>query len=49
MACWRGSAFAAAGQADDEAHLSRALPLVENAEFPLAAWRVYDSAAEMPP
>ena len=40
-------AFRAGDKADAEAHLSRALSIVENAEFPLAAWRVYDSAAEI--
>lgn len=29
------------------AHLSRALQIVDNADFPLAAWRVYHAAAEI--
>jgi tetratricopeptide (TPR) repeat protein len=40
-------AFGAGDRDEAGAHLSRALSIVENAEFPLAAWRVYDTAAEI--
>ena len=35
-------AFGAGDRDEAAAHLSRALSIVENADFPLAAWRVYD-------
>ena len=40
-------AFGAGDQDEAGAHLSRALSIVENADFPLAAWRVYHAAAEI--
>jgi DNA-binding winged helix-turn-helix (wHTH) protein/tetratricopeptide (TPR) repeat protein len=40
-------AFAAGDWDEAQAHLSRGLSIVETTNFPLAAWRVYDSAAEI--
>jgi ATP/maltotriose-dependent transcriptional regulator MalT len=40
-------AFAAGDRDEALAQLSRALSIVDNADFPLAAWRVYQGAAEI--
>ncbi|WP_225674932.1 AAA family ATPase [Bradyrhizobium hereditatis] len=40
-------AFAAGDREEARDHLSRALPIVNNADFPLAAWRVYSAATEI--
>jgi tetratricopeptide (TPR) repeat protein len=40
-------AFAAGDRNEARAHLSQALLLVGNADFPLAAWRVYYAAGEI--
>jgi DNA-binding winged helix-turn-helix (wHTH) protein/tetratricopeptide (TPR) repeat protein len=40
-------AFASGDTADALAHLSRSLQIVDNADFPLASWRVYNAAAEI--
>jgi DNA-binding winged helix-turn-helix (wHTH) protein/tetratricopeptide (TPR) repeat protein len=40
-------AFAAGDRDEARAELSRALSIVDNADFPLAAWRVYQGAAEI--
>jgi hypothetical protein len=33
--------------AEAQLHLSRALEIVDNADFPIASWRVYRTAAEI--
>jgi tetratricopeptide (TPR) repeat protein len=40
-------AFAAGDRDKARAELSRALSIVDNADFPLAAWRVYQGAVEL--
>jgi ATP/maltotriose-dependent transcriptional regulator MalT len=40
-------AFAAGDRGEARAQLSRALSIVDNADFPLAAWRVYHAAVEI--
>jgi tetratricopeptide (TPR) repeat protein len=40
-------AFASGDSAGTRAHLSRALEIVDHADFPLASWRVYAAAAEI--
>lgn len=40
-------AFAAGDRGEARAQLSRALSIVDNADFPLAAWRVYRGAVEI--
>jgi tetratricopeptide (TPR) repeat protein len=40
-------AFATGDRDEAREHLSRALPIVDNANFPLAAWRVYLGAAKI--
>ena len=40
-------AFALGDSGDALAHLSRALEIVDNNDFPLASWRVYAAAAEI--
>ncbi|MBR1282740.1 AAA family ATPase [Bradyrhizobium sp. AUGA SZCCT0177] len=40
-------AFAAGDWEEARDHLSRALPIVDDADFPLAAWRVYSAATEI--
>jgi DNA-binding winged helix-turn-helix (wHTH) protein/tetratricopeptide (TPR) repeat protein len=40
-------AFAAGDSRDALRHLSNALEIVDNADFPLASWRVYSAAAEI--
>jgi len=40
-------AFGAGDRDEAGAHLSQALSIVENADFPLAAWRSYEAAAEI--
>jgi len=40
-------AFASGDRPDAFANLSRALEIVDNADFPLASWRVYSAAAEI--
>jgi tetratricopeptide (TPR) repeat protein len=40
-------AFAAGDRDEARAELSRALSIVDNADFPLAAWRVYQGAVEI--
>jgi class 3 adenylate cyclase/tetratricopeptide (TPR) repeat protein len=40
-------AFATGDREEARDHLSRALPIVDNADFPLAAWRVYGAATEI--
>jgi len=40
-------AFAIGDRDEAREHLSRALPIVDNANFPLAAWRVYLGAAKI--
>jgi tetratricopeptide (TPR) repeat protein len=40
-------AFAAGDRDEARAELSRALSIVDNAHFPLAAWRVYQGAVEI--
>jgi DNA-binding winged helix-turn-helix (wHTH) protein/tetratricopeptide (TPR) repeat protein len=40
-------AFASGDSEEALAHLSRALEIVDNADFPLASWRVYSAAAEI--
>jgi DNA-binding winged helix-turn-helix (wHTH) protein/tetratricopeptide (TPR) repeat protein len=40
-------AFALGDSGDALAHLSRALEIVDNNDFPLASWRVYHAAAEI--
>jgi DNA-binding winged helix-turn-helix (wHTH) protein/tetratricopeptide (TPR) repeat protein len=40
-------AFGAGESAEALPHLSRALEIVDNADFPIASWRVYGAAAEI--
>ena len=40
-------AFCSGDSEEALAHLSRALEIVDNADFPLASWRVYSAAAEI--
>ena len=40
-------AFASGDPAEALVHLSRALGIVDNADFPLASWRIYYAAAEI--
>jgi class 3 adenylate cyclase/tetratricopeptide (TPR) repeat protein len=40
-------AFAAGDRDEARDHLSRALSIVDNADFPLAAWRVYNCATDI--
>jgi class 3 adenylate cyclase/tetratricopeptide (TPR) repeat protein len=40
-------AFAGGDRDEARAHLARALSIVDNADFPLAGWRVYNAATEI--
>jgi hypothetical protein len=40
-------AFASGEPREALAHLSRALAIVDNADFPLPSWRIYHAAAEI--